>query len=287
MTLHEQMSDAVADVHPDTDTLTRAGRDRGGRIKRHRRIGVIGAGAAVGILAVGIAVAVPGDDPAPSSPPVANDSNDAPVVQGPDEKVAIDGRSAAAALSAAVLEVSDGEQTAYAGLGGGNTEVNETYAELELAPASGGGPGIVGINVQPSAILDGYPFVCTAGMIDCRIRELGDGARLRTYSEVPVPTADGDGLRVIAEYLSARRDLRVTAAATNGFELPANEWNVTREAPVLSIDQLVEVVTQDWWGFRLPARFAEEGAQLTPYEEREVSMYGLRSLEELRLELAE
>jgi len=273
MLLHEQMNDAVADVHLDTDVLTRAARDRGGRIRRRRRIGAIGAGAAVGILAVGIAVAVPGNDPGPAKAPVANGSDDAPPVQETQEKVAIDGRSAAAALSAAVREIQDGEQTAYVGQGGGDTGVNETYAELELAPASGGGPGIVGVNVQPSSILDGFPFECTEWMVDCRIRELGDGARLRTYSDVPVPTAEGDGVRVVAEYFSPRRDLRVVASATNGFELPANEWDVTRAAPVLSIDQLVAVVTQDWWGFRLPARFAEEGAQLAPYEELETSIY--------------
>ncbi len=38
-------------------------------------------------------------------------------------------------------------------------------------------------------------------------------------------------------------------------------------------DQLVEVVTQDWWVFELPERFADEGAELAPYEERDLSIY--------------
>ena len=287
MLLHEQMNDVVADVHPDTDTLTRAARDRGGRIKRHRRLGAIGATAAVGILAVGLAVAIPGDDPAPSNPPVANDTNESPSTPAVAEPVPIDGRSTAAALRAAVLDVAAGTTTAYAGLSGTDTPANQTYAELELTPGSGGGPGLVGIDVQPSSILDGFPFECTEGMLDCTIQRLPGGDRLRTYREPPVPTAAGDGLRVVADLLSTRRDLRIVATAANGFELPANEWDVTRAEPVLSIEQLVDVVTQGWWGFRLPARFAEEGAQLAPYEERKVSMYGLRTLEELRQELAE
>jgi hypothetical protein len=282
MKLHEQMSDAVADVHPDTDTLTQEARERGGRIKRQRRLASIGGVAAVAILGAAIAVAVPGNDPGSSKAPVADGSNEAPPVEEPPGKVAIDGRSAAAALSAAVLEVQDGEQTAYVGQGGSDTQVKETYAELELAPTTGGGPGIVGVNVQPSSILDGFPFECTEWMVDCQIRELGDGARLRTYSDVPVPTADGDGVRVVAEYFAPERGLRVVASATNGFELPENQWDVTRSEPVLSIDQLVEVVTQDWWGFRIPARFADEGAQLTPYEERDTSMYLLSPTPESR-----
>ena len=87
-----------------------------------------------------------------------------------------------------------------------------------------------------------------------------------------MPTAEGDGLRVVADIFSPRRDLRVIASATNGFELPNNEWDVTRPEPVLSGDQLADVVTQDWWGFKLPARFAEEGKELNPYEEIEGSL---------------
>lgn len=287
MLLHDQMNDAVADVHVDPERLTSAARSRGGRIRRNRRLGTtIGGVAAAGILAVGLAVAVPGDDPAPSKTPVANDPSDTPSPStGDGPPVQIDGRSTVAALRAAVLEVADGDTTAYAGQSGfpiGETErrvgedpagLEDTYGEFELTPASGGGPGVVGVNVQHASVLDGFPFNCTyEWMIDCEIHQLPGGDRVRTYADVPVPTAEGDGLRVVADILSPRRDLRVIASATNGFDLPNNEWDVTRPEPVLSSDQLADVVSQDWWGFKLPARFAEEGKELNPYEEIEGSL---------------
>ena len=77
---------------------------------------------------------------------------------------------------------------------------------------------------------------------------------------------------MVAEYLSTRDQLRVVASATNGFPLPEGEWDVTREEPVLTVDQLADVVTQDWWGFQLPARFADEGKELSPYEEQDGSL---------------
>ena len=62
------------------------------------------------------------------------------------------------------------------------------------------------------------------------------------------------------------------AAATNGFDLPNNQWDVTRPEPVLTVDQLADVVTEDWWGFELPARFADEGRELDPYDEIDGSL---------------
>ena len=89
------------------------------RIRRNRRVGTtIGGVAAAGILAVGLAVALPGDDPAPPRPRSRTtrairrpSTDDGPPVQ-------IDGRSTVAALRAAVLEVADGDTTAYAGQSG-------------------------------------------------------------------------------------------------------------------------------------------------------------------------
>ena len=94
----------------------------------------------------------------------------------------IDGRSTVAALRTAVLEVAEGDTTAYAGQSGypGTNPDDEaaagfgdTYGEFELTPASGGGPGIVGVNVQHSSILDGYPFNCSyEWMVDCETQDL-------------------------------------------------------------------------------------------------------------------
>jgi len=277
MKLHEHMSDAVADVHTNTETLTRTARDRGGRIRRQRRLGTIGGVAAVGILAFGIATAIPGNDPAPSQEPFASGGPAAP--EG--ETVPIDGRSTTAALRAAVLEVMDGDTTAYAGQDddGG---LEGTYGVFELTPASGGGPGVVGLNIQHASMLEGDPIKCRHWMFDCTIQDLPGGALLRTYSEPPEQTTNGDGQRVVAEYFSIQRDLRVVASATNGFDLSGDAWDVTREEPVLSIDQLVEVVTQEWWDFRLPARFAEEGAELSPYQDVPVKLIMTSAGPELR-----
>ncbi|HWM05642.1 MAG TPA: hypothetical protein VNP92_25150 [Actinophytocola sp.] len=283
MQMHEHMSDAVADVHADTERLTGAARAIGGRTRRRRRVGAIGAVAAAGVLAVGLAVTVQGEGPAPSTPAATDPSDSGPPSDAPDRgTVPIDGRSTAAALRAAVLAVTEGETTAYAGQSGfpvSNPDdeaadgMADTWAEFELTPASGGGPGVVSVNVQHSSILDGFPFDCSAEwMVDCQVQELPGGDRLRTYSDEPTPTAEGDGLRVVAEYFSTRRELRVLAAATNGFDLPNNQWDVTRPEPVLTVDQLADVVTEDWWGFELPARFADEGQQLDPYDEIDGSL---------------
>ena len=183
MLLHDQMNDAVADVHMDPERLDQRralpGRtdppappprddDRRGRGRRdpRGRAGRRGSGGRPRSF----------QDPGRERPeriPPSPSTGDGPPVQ-------IDGRSTVAALRAAVLEVADGDTTAYAGQSGfpiGETErrvgedpaaLEDTYGEFELTPASGGGPGMVGVNVQHASVLEGFPFNCTyEWMIDC------------------------------------------------------------------------------------------------------------------------
>lgn len=277
MLLHDHMRDAVADVHADTDRLTGAARALGGRTRRRRRVAAIGTAAAVSVLAAGIAFVSVDAGPAPA-PPVATDPSDSAAPSpspSPDEtaqKVPIDGRSVTAALREAVLAVQPGQTTAYAGQNPSSVHT-ESYATFELTPASGGGAGPVGLNLQEATILDGN-FGCTyAFMLDCTSRELPGGGVLTTYREQQDPAADPAAQRLVAQYVSPARNLRVVATAANGFEGAGNEWDITREEPVLSTAQLAEVVTAEWWGFELPARFAAEGAELEPYEDISTTLY--------------
>ena len=130
----------------------------------------------------------------------------------------------------------------------------------------------MGVNVQHSSILDGYPFNCTyEWMIDCEIHQLPGGDRVRTYTaRCRRPRATGCGWwrssspPGATSGWSPRRPTASSCRTTSGTS-PAPE-------PVLSSDQLADVVSQDWWGFKLPARFAEEGKELNPYEEIEGSL---------------
>ena len=156
------------------------------------------------------------------------------------------------------------EQDGYSG--------RDTFGEFAFSPADGSGDGKVGVNVQdPSILADNERgisarkgFVCTDWMETCRVTTLADGSLLRTYAEHTPAVEGGTGERLVAERLTDQ--VRVVASATNGFEGPGNHWDITRPQAVLSIDQLTTVVSQEWWGFELPAEYA--GARDVPsYED--------------------
>ena len=102
--------------------------------------------------------------------------------------------------------------------------------------------------------------MCLGWMEACRVSTLPDGSLLRTYAKHSADVNGGTGERLVAERVVGQ--VRVVASATNGFELPANEWDITRPDAVLSTEQLTTVVSQPWWGFQLPAEFS--GAQDVP-----------------------
>jgi len=261
MNLRDHMYDATAGTTADLERLTHHARRRGMKLRRYRQaLSAVGAATAVaaavsvGYLATG--GSAPGTDVAA---PSANESTSDPVVG----TVPLSGRSTAAALRAAVSELAQGTYGGFAG-----QEGHDAYGELEFTPADGSGLGVVGINVQHGDMIDDSPFVCgKPWMVDCTVSTLPTGDRTRTYQDQPVPTSDGDGLRVVAELITRDRDLRVVASATNGFDLPSNQWDVTRPEPVLTVAQLSQIVSQPWWDFRIPREYHEAGDDLSPYRD--------------------
>ena len=110
----------------------------------------------------------------------------------------------------------------------------DTYGGLALSPADGSGAGRIEINLQPADILADPKrgltavegFVCLDWMDSCQVSTLADGSLLRTYAEHSQAAGGGTGERLVAEHLIG--GLRVLASATNGFEGPSNEWDITR-----------------------------------------------------------
>ena len=282
--LRDHMHDTVDHQHTDLAVLTTRARREGTRLRRRRRIAVAGSAlAAVAVLGAG-AVAASGllPDATVVSPdvPVADQGGKPPKSQ-PARRApttTATGRSTVAALYAAVTDVVPGTGSKFAGQGP-DEHFADTYGELAFAPADGSGAGEIGVNLQGKSILavEGLSaeegFVCVGWMETCRVSTLPDGSLLRTYAEHTAAVSGGTGERLVAERLVGR--VRVVASATNGFELPANDWDITRPHAVLSTEQLTAVVSQPWWGFELPAEFS--GARDVPsYTEYPATVYASR-----------
>jgi hypothetical protein len=267
--LRDHMHDTVDHQHADLAALTSRARTRGTTLRRRRRIAVTGSAVAVvAVLGAGVWAAsglLPGASVAPQDVPVADHGvQPKPAHRAPTTTTAT-GRSTVAALYAAVTDVVPGTGSKFAGQSPSEFSV-DTYGELAFAPADGSGAGEIGVNVQDKSILtDGgvtadEGFVCLAWMEACHVSTLADGSLLRTYAEHSAAAGGGTGERLVAERLVGR--VRVVASASNGFQLPADEWDITRPGAVLSIQQLTTVVSQPWWGFELPAEFS--GARDVP-----------------------
>lgn len=248
MNLHDEMKVVVAHLDAEPGRIAARARAAGRRRRRTQGVGVLAAVAVLGGLAAvqvgdgGTRAVDPAGDTAGDTAVPTPTTDSAPSPAAP----AAGGHLAASALRGAIEEVSAGRFSDFRGQDVGD----ELYAELTFAPSDGLGAGTVGVNVQPGSILDGERFDCTVWMVDCSVRTLPSGGRLRTYRDAD--TASG-GQRWVAERLTLDRSLRVVAAALNGFDLPANEFDVRREAPVLTTQQLVAVVTQDVWSLPMPA----------------------------------
>lgn len=270
MKLTDQMYDAVADVTADRGALIETARKRGLAMRRRRQaLGTVGAAAAVVAIAGGVVALQQGTPTAPADPAAspggvaAAPTSTAPK---PPTTIPLTGRSTAAALKAAVDEVADGTFSDFAGQDpfaskDGTFQSKDTYAELRLTPA-GEGLGVVQVNVQDLAILDACSgpkatrtcaaprtYTCDAWMRECRTKVLPNGDTVRTYTD------DVTGIRLVAELLSPSRDIRVVASATDGIDLPSNKWDTTRTGAVLTTQQLVDVVSQPWWGWQVPAEY--------------------------------
>lgn len=248
MNLHEEMRVVVAHLDPEPGRIAAQARATGRR--RRRRTQTVGVLAAVAVLG-GLATTQVGGGGTRAVDPAGRTTGDTTTQTPTTDSApspasrATGGHLTVSALRGAIEEVSAGSFSDFRGQDVGD----ELYGELTFAPSDGLGAGTVGVNVQPGSILDGDAFACTEWMVDCSVRTLPGGERLRTYQDAD--TAAG-GQRWVAERLTRDRSLRVVAAALNGFDLPANEFDVRREAPVLTKDQLVAVVTQDVWSLPMP-----------------------------------
>jgi hypothetical protein len=230
-------------------------------------LAVVTAGAVVagGLLPGGSATPVAGDGSgqhhAKAVDKPAPKGHAAPKAPSGTETRPADGRLTAAALYAAVTAVVPGTGSDFAGQSP-YPGSRDTYAEFAFTPGDGSGAGLVGVNVQDAqSLADGGVgprdgFQCLRFMSDCQVVDQPDGSLLRTYAERSEAAGGGTGIRLVAERLTPG-GVRVVASAANGFEGPSNQWDIRRPDAVLSIAQLVEVVSPAWWGFALPAELAD------------------------------
>lgn len=267
MNLHDHMDRATETVTTDLDRLSRAAQNDGTRIRR-RRHGLMAAGTAAAVATVAatsFAITAIGSDDATQR---ADDLQTTPSQAAPAGKattVPLTGRSTVAALESAIKLVADGSFDRYAGQGDATSPGDlGTYGEVRFTPSDGSGFGMVGINVQDGQMIEDLgKFGCNDQfMLDCASRTLTNGDRLRTYREQP----DGVGdVRQVAEIWTAGDELRIVASANNGTDLGSNQWDIERPDAVLTPKQLVQIVSQGYWGFEIPERFDAAGQQLSPY----------------------
>jgi hypothetical protein len=164
------------------------------------------------------------------------------------------GRAVAAALGYAVKQVAGGGQSDFAGQdwsGGGARR--QTYAQLVWTPDRGGA-SVVRLVLQPPTA--GAPETC-AGRTGCGQTTV-DGGVVTTWTEQDVQ-APGS----VTRYAELQRPngLRVRAESTN-----ATETDLLPGDPVLLSDgQLTRIVSEPWWGLRLPGTFFTDGGHLSAY----------------------
>jgi hypothetical protein len=259
----------------DLEHVARVARAQGMRARRRRRgVAVLGSAVLVGAVVVG-SVGLLGQDPDRSGLPVVGSGGPTPSTSStiapapsldPSDTGRLTGRGVTAGLRHAVREVAQGRAGAFAGQGGAIPD-DDAYGQLDWTDVDGLGVSVVGINVQP-----GMDYVSSCGSTQrrCTRTRSADGRILTTYEE-HTPVAGGVGIRRVADLL--RPDgVRVLASATNGYELPANRWNVTRPRPPLSYAQLTEIVQQPWWGAQLPTYLLDQGERLAPYDDLDQSI---------------
>lgn len=262
--LHDLMHDAVRETHPDLDALVDRARRRGLGIRRRRQsLSLVGAALAVtGIVAGSFQLGGdPGTDGMVTTTPTTAPSVSATPTPDVGRQVPMTGRSVAAGLRQAVH---DAVGPFHNGVGDfkGQSSSDEAYAELHYDPSDHGGFSLVGLNVQPG-FAEKEIYRCKDWQVDCRVLHPTEGATLMTYEEHS-QTPEGLGIRVVADLLRAD-GVRVVASSSNGEEVPANHWNLTRDRPPLTATQLYLVVSEPWWGPTMDERFADAGTRLTPY----------------------
>jgi hypothetical protein len=263
--LHDLMHRAVEDTAPDLGRISTAARRRGLAIRRRRQaLSAVGAATAVVVIVVGagqLGGLTQHEAPAAGAPR-ASESASTPASPTPVRTVPITGRATVAGLISSVSAVAPGTPSALRGQG--SADSSDTYGEMRWDPPDGTGISVIGINVQP-AFQSTEIYRCRAWQVSCRVIRRAGGATLMTYEE-HTPTAAGDGIRAVAD-LFRTDGVRVVASSTNGIELPASRWRLTRTRPYLSTSQLYRVVAEPWWGPTIDARLQQAGQRLHPYED--------------------
>ena len=266
--LRTAMAEAVAPFSPDPDALVSIARRRGLGIRRRRQaLGAVGVAAAVAVAVLAPSL-VAGDHRTRAPQPLTVDK---PTVSSLDTGTTspITGRSTAAALLYAVGQETGGTAADFRGQGDG--EGPNTYAVFRYTPDGSQSAGEVGVNVQHfggGAAKPGGDLAATLGRCDsfmehCVPSTLPDGSKLITYDDRS-DYHGGRGIRRVAD-LFRTDGVRVVASASNGLDVTERDEQVTRDGPVLTTAQLVAIVSQPWWGTRLPTYFAEQGDRLSPY----------------------
>lgn len=271
--LRSAMAEAVGSAVPDTDQLVRTARRRGMGIRRRRQaLGAVGVAAALAV-ATGAPMLVAGDRATNAS--VADSVSVGSVAQtfDPGQTSPITGRSTAAALLYAVGLEATGTATDFRGQGTGEAVdggLVMTYGVFRYTPSGSAAAGEVGVNVQylppkTQAEPGKWPrMTCDDPYLEqCRVTTLADGSVLRTSLQRSTH-GDRTGLMWTAD-LHRADHLRVVAYASNGSDITERDEKPTRRDTVLTVDQLSSIVTQAWWGPRVPTYFAEQGDKLHPF----------------------
>lgn len=266
-TLHDLFDEVSRDLDTDLAVLDREARLRAARETRRRRgAAVLGAAGVAASVVVGAALLVggrPAGAPAADGTTSSASPTPAPTTGAPAPSAPLTGRSAAALLRELVEDVAPGATGDYAGEGDVTRGHGDVYAELVLRPTAGGGSGTVSVNVQGRRLVEllGGP-ACPSTALDCVVGDLPGGDSLVTYRSAP----DGAGdVRLVAEVWRADGSTRFVVAATNGRDLGGGRWDVSRPTAVLSVDQVVAVVTDRRWGPQVPDDVAAAGERLEPY----------------------
>jgi hypothetical protein len=269
--LRTAMAEAVAPAVPDTERLVSTARRHGLGIRRRRQaLGAVGAAAALAVVVAAPSL-VAGDHGAHAPAPIVVGSQ--PRTFDPNRTTMITGRSNAAALLYAVGLEATGTATGFRGQGDDVTtdRLVMTYAVFAFTPTGSRAAGEIGMNVQyvppeTQAKPEKKPYMTCHGYREqCRITHLADGSVLRTSVQHSA-YGDRNGVMWTAD-LERPDHLRVVAFASNGSDITERDEKVTRSEPVLTTAQLTAIVTQTWWGPRLPTYFADQGSKLEPYHQ--------------------
>jgi hypothetical protein len=276
--LREAMAEAVAPEIPDTDRLVSSARRQGLGIRRRRQaLGGVGVAAALA-LAVATPLTIVDDHGTRPAAIASTKVGTSPASFDSGDTRPVTGRSAAAALLYAVGLTATGEATAFRGAVDTGPYA-EAYTIFRFTPSGSETGGEVAINVQPNFAGDPNDpkpgdhttlddARCQSWMQRCTFTRLADGSRLTTYADTS--SHGSDGIRRVAA-LYRTDGVRVLVSASNGFDVTELDEKIVSAEPVLTTDQLVDIVTQPWWGPRLPSYFTAQGETLSPYSDRSAS----------------